>query len=194
MTYRELADELGISLRAAEARAKRHVRNGSWRRRTDNEPPNVVQVLVPSADLEAMRSRTVGSTGPRTVGGTARSTDPHDALVAELRRQAETERQGRETAEAQVRELRERVGRLKGELAGLHEAMRRADLAIEREAEGRRATEAERDAALAVAARRDAEVRALEKAQAALEARLEASLGARALKAWRGVLARWRRP
>ena len=70
MTYRALADELGISLRAAEARARRNVRMGRWRHRIDNEPPKAAQVLVPPADLEAMRGGTEGDTEPRTVGDT----------------------------------------------------------------------------------------------------------------------------
>jgi hypothetical protein len=64
MTYRALADELGISLRAAEARARRNVRMGRWRHRIDNEPPKAAQVLVPPADLEAMRGGTEGDTDP----------------------------------------------------------------------------------------------------------------------------------
>ena len=54
-------------------------------------------------------------------------TDPH-ALVAELRRQIDTERQGRETAEVrahqlagEVAEQRERVGRAEGEATALRE-------------------------------------------------------------------------
>ena len=68
MTYRALADELGISLRAAEARARRNVRMGRWRHRIDNEPPKAAQVLVPPADLEAMRGGTEGNTRSLTVG------------------------------------------------------------------------------------------------------------------------------
>ena len=68
MTYRALADELGISLRAAEARARRNVRMGRWRHRIDNEPPKAAQVLVPPADLEAMRGAWRGNRCPSRQG------------------------------------------------------------------------------------------------------------------------------
>ena len=76
MTYRALANELGISLRAAEARARRNVRTGRWRHRIDNEPPKAAQVLVPPADLEAMRGGTEGSTDPLTAGDKTGGTAP----------------------------------------------------------------------------------------------------------------------
>ena len=91
MTYRTLADELGISVRAAEARAGRNVRMGRWRHRIDNEPPKAAQVLVPPADLDAMRGGLEGDTDPRTVGDTEGGAVPHKiiALVAELHQRAE---------------------------------------------------------------------------------------------------------
>jgi hypothetical protein len=153
MTYRALADELGISLRAAEARARRNVRMGRWRHRIDNEPPKAAQVLVAPADLEAMRGSTeggtapdtAGATAPRTTGGTAGNTASHAvgdtvgdtvpqgvlALVTELHQRAEA-------AEARTRDLagelaaqRERAGRAEGERAALQEALRAAQAATE---------------------------------------------------------------
>lgn len=55
LTYRELADESGLSLPAAMARARRMVKAGKWRHRLDNDPPNAARVLVTTTDLEAMR-------------------------------------------------------------------------------------------------------------------------------------------
>jgi DNA repair exonuclease SbcCD ATPase subunit len=149
MTYRALADELGISVRAAEARARRNVRMGRWRHRIDNEPPKAAQVLVLPADLEAMRGGTEGNTAPLTEGDTAGDAVPHSliALVTELHQRAEA-------AEARTRELagelatqRERAGRAEGERDALREAFRTAQATAEEA--GRRARTAEDRAAAA---------------------------------------------
>jgi hypothetical protein len=71
MTYRELAEELGISLRAAEARARRQVRAGRWHQRNHNDALKTAMVKVPRADLETMRKGTAGDTAPTTPGGAA---------------------------------------------------------------------------------------------------------------------------
>jgi hypothetical protein len=149
MTYRALADELGISLRAAEARARRNVRMGRWRHRIDNEPPKAAQVLVPAADLEAMHGGTEGDTEAPTVGDTEGGAFPHKiiALVTELHQRAEA-------AEGRARELagelatqRERAGRAEGERNTLQEALRAAQATAEEA--GRRARTAEDRAAVA---------------------------------------------
>jgi hypothetical protein len=211
MTYRELADALGISVRAAEARAKRHVRNGSWRRRTDNEPPKAVQVLVPPADLEAMRGDTAGSTRPRTAGDTDGGADPHNTapatvpvgMLARVQQDAEAAVRAaeaeRDAARQEAHQLRERAGRAEGEVVGLQEAMRRADAAAQRAEEGRREAEAARDAARGesatsreqVAAERE-RAEAAHKARQAAEAELAAwwTSGGRLKRAWKGFLAR----
>ncbi len=149
MTYRALADELGISLRAAEARARRNVRMGRWRHRIDNEPPKAAQVLVLPADLEAMRGGTEGDTDPPTVGDTGGGAVPHKiiALVTELHQRAEA-------AEVRARELagelaaqRERAGRAEGERDALQGALRAARASADET--GRRARIAEDRAAAA---------------------------------------------
>ena len=60
LSYRELADALGISARAAEARARRNARAGCWRHRTDNDARKTGRVLVPAEDLAAMRQGAPG--------------------------------------------------------------------------------------------------------------------------------------
>jgi len=193
MTYRELGDALGISVRAAEARAKRHVRSGRWRRRTDNEPPRAIQVLVPPADLEAMRG-TVGNTRPRTVGDTDGDTVSHNinSLLGELKaahdQVAGELRQRLEAAEAHARHLagevaaqRERAGRAEGEA----QALRSELAAVRGEATTLRGE---------LGAERERGNAALEQAAAA-QARLEAGSPAmRAGKALRAILERWKRP
>jgi hypothetical protein len=148
MTYRALADELGISLRAAEARARRNVRMGRWRHRIDNEPPKAAQVLVPPADFEAMRGGMEGSTVSLTAEYTRGLTVPHKtiALMTELHQRAEA-------AEARARELagelatqRERAGRAEGERDTLREALRAAQATAE-EASRRARTAEDRAAA-----------------------------------------------
>jgi DNA-binding Lrp family transcriptional regulator len=74
MTYRELADALGISVPAAQARARRNVRLGRWRHRTDNDAMKTARVLVAADDLAAMRQEanraTKSPTSPATSGDT----------------------------------------------------------------------------------------------------------------------------
>jgi hypothetical protein len=162
MTYRELADELGISHRAAEARARRQVRAGRWRHRNDNDALKTARVLVPPADIEAMQQDTAGDTVPDTSGGavpvtpgdTAEVTDPHgisllldalkashereldglkaaharelaarDELAGELRQQRDTERTGRESAEAEAARIKAELARALAE-PGMAKALR----------------------------------------------------------------------
>jgi hypothetical protein len=87
MTYRELADALGISPAAAQARARRNVRAGKWRHRIDNDALKTARVLVPPGDLDAMRKEAGGATQPPALGDTQGDTIPHDvsALQAELK-------------------------------------------------------------------------------------------------------------
>jgi hypothetical protein len=113
MTYRELADTLGISLRAAEARARRNIRAGRWRHRIDNDAARAARVLVPHADL---RRDTVGPTHPLTVEATAGATNPHtiNVLLAELK----------DSREAEAMQ-RERAAKAEGEALALREALAR---------------------------------------------------------------------
>ena len=76
MTYRELADELGISYRAAEARARRNVKAGRWPRRLDNSD-GLVRVLIPATELDTMREGTEGEAAGGARGDTDGGTKPH---------------------------------------------------------------------------------------------------------------------
>ncbi len=151
MTYRELADALGITYRAAEARARRHVRAGTWPHRIDNTGARAARVLVPLAELERMRQELtdppialpVGGTVGDTQGGTYAPT--LNALLTDLK-----------AAHEVIVSLHERVGRAEGEAGALRDA-----LAHERTS--RAAAEAER---LATAAERDAAQAAAQAAQA----------------------------
>jgi hypothetical protein len=178
MTYRELADELGISHRAAEARARRQVRAGRWRHRNDNDALKTARVLVPPADLDSMRQDTAGDTPPGTQGDTVPGaprdmeggTDPHgisllldalkasherelaarDELMSELRKRAEI-------AEADLQTARERRDKA--------ETLRDAAQAIRDEAQ---ATVNQLRAALAVAEAEPGIAKALRQGRAML--------------------------
>ena len=140
MTYRELAEELGVSLRAAEARARRHVKAGKWRHRVDNDPPNAARVLVPPADLEMAqgsteglpaplpRGRTQEDTGTPTGGDTAAQIN---ALLAELKASHEREttelRRRADSAEADATGQRERAAKAEGQGAAVARERDRAE-------------------------------------------------------------------
>ena len=128
MTYRALADELGISLRAAEARARRNVRMGRWRHRIDNEPPKAAQVLVPPAEGE------------------------RDALREALRAaQTTAEEAGRRarTAEDRAAAAHLRAGEITAVMGRVAEGLEHLRQAQVTAAEAVAAAEAEREAALA---------------------------------------------
>jgi hypothetical protein len=147
LTYRELADALGITYRAAEARARRNVRSGKWAVRRDNDGARAARVRVPAADLEAARQGTPGNTveGPAgdTTGLPAGDTASHafKTLLDEAKALREA-----------VAGLHERAGRAEGEAMALRDALtheRQAREAAERDAEGLRGTLAHERQALA---------------------------------------------
>jgi hypothetical protein len=63
LTYKELAAETGLTVRAAEARARRQVKAGRWRHRIDNDT-GAGRVLVTQAELDAMRQYAPGGAPP----------------------------------------------------------------------------------------------------------------------------------
>ncbi len=165
MTFRELAEAVSISPRAAEARARRNIRSGRWAHRTDNDARRTGRVLVPAVDLDAMRQGTPGlavvvprhdtrSLAQGTRGG---STDP---VIAPLRAALQAAEDHAAAQAADLAQLREGLARRDGELDGLREALRRADLFVAEagaraeQAAGR--TDRERDKADAAEAARDA--------------------------------------
>ncbi len=198
-TYRELADALGITYRAAEARARRNIRSGKWAYRRDNDAPLAARVQVSAAEMDAMRQDAVGSAvgepHKSTAGGTAGDTVSHtiNALLAELK-----------ASQGAIAGLHERVGRAEGEVAALQGAIaheRQAREAAERDAEGLRGTLAHERQALAsereaLGYERQAR-EAAEAAQAAAETARDAAQqetaewasGGPLTRAWRGF---WR--
>lgn len=163
LTYRELAAALGISVRAAEARARRRIRQGHWRTLKGND--GAARFVVPIVELEAERTPTAGITAPLTpgitVGVTAGATHPHIAndntvlaeLQAALARLAERDM-------AELREARMRADQQATELAELREKLGRAEAErdeAKRMAEGAEA-ERERGAAAMEALRQAREL------------------------------------
>ena len=190
MTYAEIRDAFALpSTKAALQRSRR----AGWPRRQNNAD-KFARVGVPVAALAAPRTPSheayrnppaaVLVQGNGATGGVSGSvTDPHavTAVLAELKA----------SHERLAGELRERAERAEAEVAQL-----RGDVLAERE---------RANAALARAAEvvrlREAVVAERERANAALEraAEVEARLAAgsptvRAVRAWRGVLAKWKRP
>lgn len=117
-TYRELAAHLNISLQAAEARARRHVRKRQWVLRRDNEGGKVARIGIPAADFANMLE--------------AAERDARQDAPGYVRRDARQD--------AELREALIERARAEGERDAL-----RSTLAHERQA--RAAAEAERDAA-----------------------------------------------
>jgi hypothetical protein len=148
MSYRELAEELEISLRAAEARARRQVRAGHWRHRNDNDALKTARVLVPPADLAAMRQGTEGDTVPDTRGNTQGNTDPHifSLMLAELKAAHERELAVRDAVTA---ELRQNLSRAEREAVQLREDVARERARADEERTARQAADGSQERALA---------------------------------------------
>jgi hypothetical protein len=156
LTYRELAAALGISVRAAEARARRRIRQGHWHSQKGND--GAARLMVPVIELEADRAPTAGTTDPitpgPTVGITVGATHPHavnnNAVLAELQAVLArlAERDTADLQEARMRadqqaielaDLRERLGRAEAER---DEAKRMAEVAEAEQERGAAAMEA----------------------------------------------------
>ena len=133
MTYREIAEALGVSQLAAEAR----VRRAKWRRVVGNQTGvAVARIEVPVAELEALREHTRGATEPPSGRVTEPAADTATGLdefhlffrrlAAELdQAQARLEERTRELAET-----REGLAEQKGLVAGLRDAVRVAETAV----------------------------------------------------------------
>ena len=57
LTYKQLADRLGISTDAARMKAKREAKKGRWQIIAGNHPSDKVTVLIPDSDLNAKPER-----------------------------------------------------------------------------------------------------------------------------------------
>jgi hypothetical protein len=192
LTYAELGKARGISTASAKRLAPRH----GWHKEPGND--GLARVRVPATWLETPPA----TDGARRPGDTSPATVPV-ATLARVQQDAEnairaTEARAEQEAQAAA-ELRVQAARLEGELAGLQEAMRRADAAAQRAEEGRREAEAARDVARGESATSREQVTAererAEVAQRALQA-AEAELvawwtsGGALKRAWRGFLGR----
>ena len=152
LTYKELAAETGLTVRAAEARARRQVKAGRWRHRIDNDT-GAGRVLVTQAELDAMRQYAPGGAPPALPGTLPPALpvpgmDPStvSALLAEV--QAAHEQVAGELREV-ADELRRRAERAEVEAVTLRDALvqerARADAAAaerEKARMGRAAAEA----------------------------------------------------
>ena len=131
LTYRDLAERLGISTDAARMKARRAVKSGRWRIIPGNHPNDPVRVELPVTDLTEPKvtggERLARSTGERKGRSTARTDS--DALavtlqaaqarIAELTDQLTAEKdQHRETA-VELAKATVRIDTLSGELARL---------------------------------------------------------------------------
>jgi hypothetical protein len=190
MTYAEVAQALGLpSARAALQRSRR----GQWPRRQHNDN-KLVRVGVPASVLAASRdpsrppatslTKAGSSNTSRVTGGVTPGSVPEPQALGALADVLRQERERREAAEADA-------ARAKGEVDGLREALRRADLAAEeagrREATAMHGFEQARGRAqraeTAAAAHRDAEARATAQAAAERAARQAAEAAWQAAEA-----------
>lgn len=84
LTYRELADRLGISPDAARMKAKRALKSGRWSIIPGNHPSDPVRVELPAADaVKPERVRGARSPGERT-GRTPPRTETDAGVVMAL--------------------------------------------------------------------------------------------------------------
>src|SRR3954453_19315631 len=84
MTYREIAQQLGISLPAAEARARR----GRWTKRPGND--GTMRIAVPASVLEPAHEATSSPQRSQDISGLLAALQAaHEATIGELRRRAE---------------------------------------------------------------------------------------------------------
>lgn len=161
LTYRELADALGISLRAAEARARRRIRQGNWRPFKGND--GIARFVVPVADLHSDRTPTHVATHPLTsgnmAGATQGGTPPNASAVVSLTLAELAERVGRAEAErdsaraerqrieTELRETRDLTNRTIKEAAELRELVGQVEVERDGARAERQRAEAERDQA-----------------------------------------------
>jgi hypothetical protein len=103
LTYRELADRLGISSDSARIKAKRR----KWRVEPGNHPSDPVRVLVPIEFLSPVRTPSAHpGRAPRAQADATRALEDH---IETLRRQVEEQRADLERERGQHREERTRL-------------------------------------------------------------------------------------
>ncbi len=131
LTYRDLAERLGISTDAARMKARRAVKSGRWRIIPGNHPNDPVRVELPVTDLTEPKvtggERLARSTGERKGRSTARTDS--DALavtlqaaqarIAELTDQLTAEKDRHRETAVELAKATVRIDTLDAELARL---------------------------------------------------------------------------
>lgn len=69
LTYKQLAERIGVSVDAARMKAKREVKKGRWQIIAGNHPSDKVTVVIPDSDLNAKPER-VSTDAPERYGYT----------------------------------------------------------------------------------------------------------------------------
>ena len=69
LTYKQLADRLGVSVDAARMKAKREAKKGSWKIIAGNHPSDKVTVIIPDSDLNTQGEH-VSTEAPERYGYT----------------------------------------------------------------------------------------------------------------------------
>ena len=69
LTYKQLAERIGVSVDAARMKAKREAKKGRWQIIAGNHPSDKVTVIIPESDLNAKPER-VGTYAPEHIGYT----------------------------------------------------------------------------------------------------------------------------
>ena len=64
LTYKELAERIGVSADAARMKAKREAKKGRWKIMAGNHPSDKVTVIIPDSDLNK-RGERVGTDAPK---------------------------------------------------------------------------------------------------------------------------------
>ena len=67
LTYKELAERIGVSVDAARMKAKREAKKGNWQIIPGNHPSDKVTVIIPDSDLNTQGER-VGTDEPERYG------------------------------------------------------------------------------------------------------------------------------
>lgn len=82
LTYRELAERLGISPDAARMKAKRAAKSGRWRVIAGNHPSDPVRVELPAQDVQDVGGEQVKRSTPERKTRTPDRTPPDATLTA----------------------------------------------------------------------------------------------------------------
>ena len=201
LTYRELAVRLGIGVKAAKARAKRHEDAGKWFRFRGNDGRTHVKVPVQDLETAEISPPPVADHAVGYVAGHVATHDPDnesaeragwdayraatDGIIQDLRQRLDAAEQARDDAVADVRAALTEEATAKIEAAELRAA-------LERERERADAAEQARDKARQAAAAQRDKAAATQRGKAAATQRDKAAeqRTKRPARARRGVLAR----